>query len=73
MIDVPVTSIEPRWELDLSLAPKGRKLLAMNPSGVAVFATLSASNLKYFVAWCPLPKLNAAQKDILHPRRKEEK
>jgi len=55
--DKPVTSNEPRWNFDLHAAPMGRKLLALNPDGVAVFASLNASSLKYFRAWCALPKI----------------
>lgn len=63
--DAPVTSAEPRWNLDMRSAPTGRKLLALNPGGVAVFASLTPSTLKYFRAWCPLPKLTAEQKDLI--------
>lgn len=68
LIDKPVTSIEPAWNLDMAAAPVGRKLLALNPSGVAVFASLTPSTLKYFRAWCPLPKLTIEQKDALNDR-----
>lgn len=38
-------------------APLGRKLLALNHGGVAAFASLTENNLKYFKAWCALPKV----------------
>lgn len=66
--DKPVTSIAPAWNLDMKSAPTGRKLLALNHGGVAVFASLTPSTLKYFMAWCPLPKLTPEQKDILNGR-----
>jgi len=52
----PLTDADPEWCTDMSAAPHGRKLIALNPSGVAVFAVLSARNLKDFTAWYPLPK-----------------
>ena len=64
----PVTSVEPRWDLDMSRAPMGRKLLALNPSGVAVFTSLTPSTIKHFRAWCGLPKLTAEQKDEINAR-----
>ena len=68
LTDQPVTSIEPAWDLDMVAAPTGRKLLALTPGNVAVFAVLTPSNLKYFRAWCPLPKLTIEQKDALNDR-----
>ena len=53
----PLTDSDPEWHTDMDKAPHGRKLIALNPSGVAVFAVLSARNLKDFQAWYPLPKL----------------
>ncbi len=53
----PLTDSDPEWNTDMSKAPHGRKLIALNPSGVAVFAVLSSRNLKDFTAWYPLPKV----------------
>ena len=53
----PLTDSDPEWNTDMSKAPHGRKLIALNPGGVAVFAVLSARNLKDFTAWYPLPRL----------------
>ena len=53
----PLTDADPEWCTEMDKAPHGRKLIALNPSGVAVFAVLSARNLKDFHAWYPLPKL----------------
>jgi len=52
----PLTDADPVWCTDMDKAPHGRKLIALNPSGVAVFAVLSARNLRDFQAWYPLPK-----------------
>ena len=71
--DKPVTGHAPQWCLDMRAAPLGRKLMALNSGGVAVFASLTPSTLKHFVAWCPLPKLTPEQKLQLHPRRTEKK
>ena len=37
-------------------APLGKKLIAINPGGVAVFAVLNKDNLKHYIEWCELPK-----------------
>lgn len=63
----PVTAHAPQWCLDMRAAPLGRKLMALNSGGVAVFAALTSGTLKHFVAWCPLPRLTPEQKRILHP------
>lgn len=65
MIDKPVSALAPMWNLDMAAAPLGRKVLALNPGGVAVFAALTPSTLKHFRAWCPLPKLTVEQKDSI--------
>ena len=52
----PLTHPDPEWNTDMTAAPHGRKLIALNPSGVAVFAVLSARNLRDFQAWYPLPQ-----------------
>lgn len=52
----PLTDSDPCWNTDMTAAPHGRKLIALNPSGVAVFAVLSARNVNDFKAWYPLPK-----------------
>lgn len=70
--DKPVTGHAPQWCLDMKSAPTGRKLMALNSGGVAVFASLTPSTLKHFVAWCPLPRLTPEQKLQLHPRREPE-
>ncbi len=53
----PLTDPDPEWNFDMSAAPHGRKLIALNPGGVAVFAVLSSRNLRDFQAWYPLPKV----------------
>ena len=53
----PLTDSDPEWNTDMSKAPHGRKLIALNPGGVAVFAVLSSRNLKDFTAWYPLPRI----------------
>lgn len=53
----PLTDPDPEWNFDMSAAPYGMKLIALNPSGVAVFAVLSYKNVKDFQAWYPLPKI----------------
>lgn len=53
----PFTHEEPCWNFNMSNAPLGRKLIALNPGGVAVFAVLSYRNVKDFQAWYPLPRL----------------
>lgn len=53
----PVTSDHPQWIFDMQSAPLGRKLLVLNHSGVAAFASLTQDNLKHFRAWCALPKI----------------
>lgn len=58
----PITHEDPEWDFDMSRAPHGRKLIALNPSGVAVFAVLSARNLRDFTAWYPLPKVRVSGK-----------
>ena len=64
--DKPVTAMDVHWSTDMSKAVLGRKLLALNPSGVAVFATLTSSTLKHYLAWCSLPKLTPEQKEIVY-------
>ena len=56
----PLTDSDPEWNFDMSAAPHGRKLIALNPGNVAVFAVLSSRNLKDFSAWYPLPKVKNA-------------
>lgn len=56
----PLTDSDPEWNFDMTSAPHGRKLIALNPSGVAVFAVLSAQNLKDFRGWYSLPKVKHA-------------
>lgn len=53
----PVTGVRPEWNFNMDQAPLGGKLMALNPGNVAVFATLSRSNIHHFRAWCPLPKI----------------
>lgn len=55
-IDKPVSSVHPMYSEDMSTAPHGRKLIALNPGGVACFAVITNSNVKDFIAWAPLPK-----------------
>ena len=62
----PVTAKDVHWSTDMNLAPLGQKLLALNPSGVAVFASITPSTMKYYIAWCPLPKLTKEQKEIVY-------
>ena len=71
MIDKPVTALAPLWNLEMSEAPLGQKLLALNPSGVAVFASITPSTLKHFIAWCGLPKLTPEQKEIISRVQRE--
>ena len=66
MSEKPITALAPLWSLDMSKAPLGQKLLAMNPGGVAVFASLTPSTLKHFIAWCGLPKLTPDQKEEIY-------
>ena len=53
----PHTNPDPKWNFDMNAAPHGRKLIALNPGNVAVFAVLSYRNVKDFQAWYPLPRL----------------
>ena len=53
----PLTDSDPVWNFDMSAAPHGRKLIALNPGKVAVFAVLSSRNLKDFIGWYPLPRI----------------
>jgi hypothetical protein len=53
----PVTSHAPAWNFDMSTAPAGRKLLALNPGHVACFALITNNNRADFRAWCALPKI----------------
>lgn len=53
----PLTDSDPEWNFDMTSAPHGRKLIALNPSGVAVFAVLSARNINDFCGWYPLPRI----------------
>lgn len=49
---------------DMSLAPFGVKLLAVNPGGVLCIAVLNSTNVNDFIEWCPYPKrANAARKE----------
>ena len=64
----PVTAEEVFWSLDMAKAPMGRKLMALNPSGVAVFASITPSTAHHYLAWCSLPKLTKDQKEIIHQR-----
>lgn len=53
----PVASTDQlRFRLDMNNAPLGKKVLAINPSGVAVFAVLTKETLKDYQEWCELPK-----------------
>lgn len=60
----PLTDSDPTWHTDMSKAPHGRKLIALNPGGVAVFAVLSARNLKDFTAWYPLPRIPKTHAEV---------
>lgn len=42
---------------DMSAAPTGRKLIGINPAGVACFAIITNSNRADFIAWAALPIL----------------
>ena len=53
----------------MSQAPMGRKLMALNPGGVAVFASITPSTAHHYIAWCSLPKLTRAQKEIIYQRQ----
>ena len=53
----PLTDSDPEWNFDMSAAPHGCKLIALNPGKVAVFAVLSSRNLKDFIGWYPLPRI----------------
>lgn len=49
---------------DMSLAPLGVKLLAVNPGGVLCIAVLNKGNVNDFIEWCPYPKrAKAARKE----------
>jgi hypothetical protein len=61
LTDKPVSAQQSEMCSDMSKAPLGRKVIAINPGGVAVFAVLSKDNLKHFIEWAPLPK--RAKKD----------
>lgn len=52
----PVTTDEYHLSKDMAAAPLGGKLIAVNPSGVAVMTTLTRDNRKDFCGWAPLPK-----------------
>lgn len=51
-----VTTDQLRFRADMHNAPLGKKLLAINPGGVAVFAILTRANLHHFIEWCEVPK-----------------
>lgn len=57
MYGKPVTAHASMFNLDMSVAPLGGKLIVLNPSNVAVFAVLSNRSLQYFRGWAPLPKI----------------
>ncbi len=57
MYGKPVTAHASMFNLDMSVAPLGGKLIVLNPSNVAVFAVLSIRSLQYFRGWAPLPKI----------------
>ncbi len=60
----PLTDSDPVWNFDMSAAPHGRKLIALNPGKVAVFAVLSSRNLKDFTAWYPLPRIPKTHAEV---------
>lgn len=64
--DKPVTALDVHWSTDMTKAPLGRKLLAINPSGVAVFASITPSTMKHYLAWCSLPKFTQDQKEEIY-------
>lgn len=45
--------------------------MALNPSGVAVFASITPSTAHHYLAWCSLPKLTPQQKEIIHQRSRD--
>ncbi len=59
----PLTDPDPEWNFNMSAAPHGKKLIALNPGGVAVFAVLSYRNLKDFQGWYPLPRIPKEKDD----------
>lgn len=59
----PLTDPDPEWNFNMAEAPHGKKLIALNPGGVAVFAVLSYRNLKDFQAWYPLPRIPKEKDD----------
>jgi hypothetical protein len=71
MTTPPVTAEEVSWSLDMKSAPMGRKLMALNPSGVAVFASITPNTAHHYLAWCSLPKLTKQQKEIIHQRQQD--
>jgi hypothetical protein len=70
-LDKPVTAREVSWSLDMKSAPMGRKLLALNPGGVAVFASITPSTAHHYLAWCSLPKLTPEQKETIFQKQKD--
>lgn len=53
----PVTAPIVYFNMDMSTAPKGGKLIALNPGRVATFAVLNESNKQHFIGWSPMPKI----------------
>lgn len=45
------------WAMPIETAPLGKKLIAINEGGVAVFAVLTSGNRDMFTHWYPLPRV----------------
>lgn len=48
------------WDHDMSACPRGVKMLLLGKGGVATIGHYDGKD-KFFVAWCPLPKI---RKDV---------
>ena len=71
MTTPPVTAEQVFWDMEMGHAPMGRKLIALNPGGVAVFASITPSTAHHYLAWCSLPKLTKQQKEIVFERQRD--
>lgn len=57
MLGKPVTTPEMYFNMDMTTAPRGGKLIVLNPGRVATFAVISERNRDDFLGWAPMPKI----------------
>jgi len=61
-----VASETPAYSIDMETCPVNAKVILLTAAGIAVLGSVSST--AGYVAWAPLPKLTAAQRETLSLR-----